>query len=56
MPGVRVFHYLVLRLGPPCSVSGPRRESGTGIRYQVPAFEKPAHGVCIMEADALLLC
>ena len=50
-------------LGPRCSVSGLRRRFGSGAgyqvpgarypepgtRYQAPVFEKPAHGVCMMQ-------
>jgi hypothetical protein len=30
------------------SVFGPRRRFGSGAGYQVPAFKKRAHGVCIL--------
>ena len=60
----RCAHFPVAGLGLRCSVFGPRRRSGTGsrvpgarypgpgTRYRVLVFEKPAHGVCMMQDRA----
>jgi hypothetical protein len=45
---IRCARFPMAGLGPRGSVSGLRRRFGSGAGYQVPAFKKRAHGVCIL--------